>query len=135
MFLVLSNGYSLPAKGFPPYLFAHTVWHMCAPWVPPYFLPTQCDIHVLCGYSLTLPTKHCIFPCGYSSFRQIAQALEILESVVGKCLVCLCHFVHIFFFLYRSACIVCGIHNLICQPILHGLFAPLTGIGDKPTNR
>ena len=48
-----------------------------------------------------------------------------LESVMCECFVCFCHLVHIFFFLYRCACVVHSIHNFVCKSLFHGLLASL----------
>ena len=51
----------------------------------------------------------------------------LLESVMSESFVCFCHFVHIFFTFYRCACIVCSIHNFVCQSFFHGLFSSFSG--------
>ena len=39
--------------------------------------------------------------------------LWLLETVVSKRFVCFCHFVHIFFFLYRCSCVVSSIQDFV----------------------
>ena len=55
-----------------------------------------------------------------------------LESVMSECLVCLCHFVHIFFSLHSCTSVVCCIHDLVCQSLFHGLLASFTGEHGEP---
>ena len=45
--------------------------------------------------------------------RSRSKPQSVLETIMCESFVCFCHFVHIFFSLYRCTCIVCCIHNLV----------------------
>src|SRR5699024_5361836 len=46
---------------------------------------------------------------------------RLLESVMSECLVCFCHFVHVFFSLHGRSGVVGCIHDLVRQSLFHGL--------------
>ena len=58
-----------------------------------------------------------------------------LESVMAECLVGFCHSVHFFLTLNGCACIIDGIHNLICKAIFHSLLGTIAGEGGQPAKR
>src|SRR5699024_4959783 len=55
-----------------------------------------------------------------------------LESVMSKCLISLCHLMHVFFLLHGCSGIVHCIHQFVCQSLFHGLLASLTRILSQP---
>src|SRR5699024_3229657 len=58
-----------------------------------------------------------------------------LESVMSKCLVSLCHLMHIFFSLHGCTSVVCCIHDLVCQPVFYGLLASFAAEHALPAKR
>jgi len=54
---------------------------------------------------------------------------------MSECAVGLCHLVHVFFALERTALFVVCVYNFSCELVSHGLAATLAGIDDKIFHR
>src|SRR5699024_10289412 len=65
-------------------------------------------------------------------FSSSQVSFLLLESVMCESLISFCHLMHIFFLLYRCACVICCIHNLFCQSFFHGSLSSLTGVKSNP---
>ncbi len=122
MFLVLSSGYSLPAKVTSSlYIFNYAASF--------YLLES-----IMCQDKAFAPENSCLLEsimCQGKAFARVVFCL--LESVMCKGFICLSHLVHIFFLLYRCTCIICCIKNFISKLFFHCLLASVTRICCKPT--
>src|SRR5438132_7296169 len=65
----------------------------------------------------------------------ISAFVTYLPPIMRESLVGLRHLVRIFLLLDRVAAVVCGIHDLARELVLHRLFAAAGGAADQPANR